>query len=255
MKFDYLKYMPIQKPLIAITTCASQEGESLFYKAGDKYIQAIRTAADSLPLLVPALAEDLDIDALLKRVDGLLFTGSPSNVAPSLYGGTPPRHGNEDDPIRDATNFRLLAEALDKGVPIFCICRGHQELNVALGGSLHQHVHELAGKHDHRQYQDGRPLEESYAPRHPIFIQAGGRLEKLCKRDKKVQVNSLHSQAIDRIAHDLHIEALSDDGIIEAVSMPSAKSYVLSVQWHPEHPIALETPLNRALFANFRDSL
>jgi len=136
-------------------------------------------------------------------------------------------------------------------VPVFCICRGFQELNVALGGTLHQRVQELPGFLDHREPQDA-PLEEQYSPRHSVTVQPGGLFERL-GLEPGFMVNSLHSQGIDRLAGDLRAEARAPDGLIEAVSMPDAPGFVVGVQWHPEYRLA-ENPVSLRLFQAFREA-
>jgi putative glutamine amidotransferase len=185
-------------------------------------------------------------------VDGLLLPGSPSNVAPALYGGAPPRRGTLGDPARDAAALPLVRAAAAAGVPMLCICRGFQELNVAFGGTLHQHVHEIAGRLDHRE-DETAPLEVQYGPAHPLRILPGGMLAEIAGAETAM-VNSLHHQGIDRLAPPLRAEALAPDGQIEAVSMPEARGFLLGVQWHPEWRWA-EQPLSRAILAAFGAAL
>ncbi len=242
--------MTEQKPLIGIVTCSVDEPDGLFFRTGEKYVRAINDHSHALPMLIPSLGDDLDMKSLFNRLDGILFTGSPSNVHPDLYGGLPQREGKKEDKRRDSTTMRMLDIALSSGKPIFCICRGHQELNVFLGGTLHQHIHEIEGFNDHREYMD-KPLQESYAPRHGIRLTENGKLAAINNGSLDVRVNSLHWQGIDKKADDLFVEALAEDGIIEACTVVSAKGYALSVQWHPEHPTALQDSFNRAIFEDF----
>lgn len=241
-------------PLIGVSACTRQTDEgSVYHQVGHKYLAAVADGAGGIPLSIPAMADRIDLDALVDRLDGLFLTGSPSNVEPQHYAGPDFRPETERDPLRDAVTLPLILKAIEKGLPLFAVCRGHQELNVALGGTLHQHVEELPGKRDHRMRRD-IPLEQRYDVAHPIDVKPGGMLEKLVGATGEVMINSLHAQAIDRPADGLFIEAVSDDGIIEAVSLPSAKGFLLSVQWHPEHPVALAWPLSRAMFAAFGDA-
>lgn len=221
------------------------------HQANDEYIEAIRRGAGAFPLLIPSTDSPLDPAAILAQVDGLLFSGAPSNVAPIQYGQTA-RPGTEMDEIRDATSLPLLRAAISNGKPVLAICRGFQELNVALGGSLHQHVHEIPGRLDHREPADvSREME--YAPAHPIEIVPDGLLARLSGQSQ-AKVNSLHHQGIDRLAPGLKAEAHAPDGQIEAVSMPGAKAFLLGVQWHPEWQFARD-PLSLALFRGFGASL
>lgn len=244
----------MQSALIGVSGCAIEdEGNRFYVKVGDKYVNAIATAAQATPMIVPPLGDVLDLDLLLDRLDGLFLTGSPSNVEPQHYAGPTFREGVKRDPRRDSTTLPLIRKAIDRGMPVFAVCRGHQELNVALGGTLHQHVHELPGKIDHRVNNDLDYMAQ-YDVAHSISIRADGPFAALIDGATEADVNSLHSQAIDRVAPGLVVEAESPDGVIEAVSMPAAKGFLLSVQWHPEHPVALKWPLSKAMFAAFGEA-
>jgi len=221
------------------------------HEVNDEYITAVRDGAGALPLLIPSTDKPLDAAGILNAVDGLLFTGAPSNVAPSHYGAAA-RPGTELDEIRDATTLPLLRAAIQAGKPLLAICRGFQELNVALGGSLHQHLHEIPGRLDHREPQDA-PREIEYRPAHTIHIAPDGLLAKLSGM-REAMVNSLHHQGIDRLASGLKVEAQAPDGQIEAVSLPGSPAFLLGVQWHPEWAFAGD-PLSRAIFAGFGASL
>ena len=221
------------------------------HQANDEYIIAIRDGAGALPLLIPSTDAPLDAASVLDAVDGLLFTGSPSNVAPSHYGATA-RPGTQLDAMRDATTLPLLRAAITRGKPLLAICRGFQELNVALGGSLHQHVHEIPGRLDHREPKDV-PLDIEYGPSHAIAITPDSLLARLSGLTQAM-VNSLHHQGIDRLAPSLAIDAAAPDGQIEAVSMPGARGFLLGVQWHPEWQFA-QNSLSRAIFAGFGAAL
>ena len=217
------------------------------HQANDEYIEAIRGGAGAFPLLIPSTGSPLDPATILAQVDGLLFPGAPSNVAPSHYRQAA-RPGTEMDEIRDATTLPLLRAAIKIGKPVLAICRGFQELNVALGGSLHQHVHEIPGRLDHRE-PDNVPREMEYAPAHRIDIVPDGLLARLSGKNQAM-VNSLHHQGIDRLAPGLRSEAHAPDGQIEAVSMPGATGFLLGVQWHPEWAFA-EDALSQAIFQGF----
>lgn len=229
-----------------------QTGDA-YHRVGQKYILSVVHAAQCMPVLIPALGDWYDSADLMPRLDGLLLTGSPSNVEPERYGGGRSRAGTAHDAARDATTLPAIRGALDSGVPLFAICRGHQELNVALGGTLHQNVHELPGKRDHRSNKS-LPYDDRYRACHRISIREGGVLRALNGGADTALVNSLHAQAIDRLADRLEIEAVSEDGVIEATSVTVARAFALSVQWHPEHPVALDWPLSRAMFAAFGDA-
>ena len=236
-------------PLIGIPCCFVPSDTSSFHKVHDKYVDAVLDAAGGLPFLIPALGERLDVAATVERLDGLMLTGSPSNVDPARYGGPPPRESNQADPARDATTLPLIRACLEAGVPLLAVCRGIQELNVALGGSLHQHVEELPGKRDHRSDKT-KPFAERYAPVHDVAIRDDGVLAGLYPGREGLRVNSLHGQGIDRPAATLRVEAVAPDGLIEAVSVTNAKAFALGVQWHPEWH-ANEHPDRRLLFEAF----
>ena len=226
--------------------------EHPFHVVGEKYIEAVRGGAEALPLLIPVLEPPIAPDDILAAVDGLLFTGSPSNVAPKHYGGPSPREGVLQDEHRDATSLPLLRAAIAAGKPVLCICRGFQELNVAFGGTLYQHVDEVPGRRDHREPKDV-PLDVMYGPAHDVVVQDGGLLAAMV-RERSFAVNSLHSQGIDRLAPALRAEAIAPDGQIEAVSMPAAKGFVFAVQWHPEWAYR-GNYASRAIFAAFGEAL
>ena len=218
------------KPIVLVPACNRQLGDHPFHIAGKKYVDAVRLAG-ATPLIVPtALPEELD--ALLALADGVLLTGSPSNVHP--------RHFDEDvrdpslplDPDRDAWTLPLIRRVLAIGMPLFAICRGTQETNVALGGSLHQAVHEVGPHIDHRA-PHGQPAEVQYAPAHEVEVVPGGLLAEIVDR-KCFEVNSLHGQAVHKLAPGLRVEARAPDGVIEAFSVAEAKGFNLCLQWHPE---------------------
>ena len=240
-------------PLVGIPTSYAQEDERGMHRTGGNYAEAVRGASGCAPVLVPALGGDHCFDSLVARLDGLFLTGGAPNVEPHHYDGPPSRKGTLHDPKRDATTLPLIRRAIEVGLPVFAVCLGIQELNVALGGTLHQLVHELPGKNEHRMDRTLPPSERHHV-RHPILITPGGALDRLTDGAREVMVNSLHAQAIDRPAEPLFVEALSDDGVIEAVSMPTAKGFVLGVQWHPEGREPLKWPLSQAMFAAFGDA-
>ena len=239
------------RPLIGIPACVKEVDGLPFHAVGEKYITAVADAAGGLPWVIPALGEFYDLPDLVARMDGLFVTGSRSNLEPHRYGRTLERAESPHDPARDATTLPLIREALAQGLPVFAVCRGLQELNVALGGTLHQQVHLVEGKLDHRMVQNAS-YEEAYGPRHAVRITPGGILHRLLGKTE-IEVNSLHWQAIDRLAEGLAVEAVAPDGVIEAVSVASARGFALGVQWHPEFR-ATENPVSMALFGAFSDA-
>jgi putative glutamine amidotransferase len=239
-------------PLVGISACSKESGGLPCQMVGLKYIEAIAYGSGALPLLIPALGQNLDVAGLLERLDGVFLTGSPSNVAPERYQSTRDPATTLLDSARDETSFALIEGALATGIPLLAICRGFQEINVALGGSLHQFVHLQPGLHDHRS-NDADPLDRQYAPVHAVTLSPGGLLATLFAGQATLQVNSLHSQGIDRLAPRLAVEARADDGLIEAVSVRDAKAFTLAVQWHPEWKM-LENPDALPLFRAFGDA-
>lgn len=244
--------MAERTPIVGIPCDHRMLGAHPFHIVGEKYITAVRDGAGALPLLIPALDPPIPPSELLAAVDGFLFTGSPSNVSPKRYGGPLPREGVLQDENRDATTLPLLEAAIESGKPTLCVCRGFQELNVALGGTLFQHVHEIAGRSDHRENKTAS-LDEQYGPAHDVQVLEGGVLARIV-RQRTFKVNSLHSQAIDRLAVRLFADAVAPDGTVEAVSMPDANGFVLGLQWHPEWRWA-ENSVSREIFSAFGRAL
>ena len=235
-------------PFIGIPCCVRPIWERPFHTVSDRYPQAVIDAAGGVPLLIPAVGAKLDCGAVLDRLDGLLITGSPSNVEPHQYGGPPSMEGTLHDPDRDATTLPLIREAVRRDLPVLAICRGIQELNVALGGTLHQRIFEMPERFNHQRRKGPMTLDERYGPAHAVRLSQGGRLSEIAGAPE-IMVNSLHGQGIDRPAPDLFVEAVAPDGQIEGVSLPGAR-FVVGVQWHPEYKV-LENPFSRALFAAF----
>ena len=238
------------RPLVGLTCCRNDIKQSIYHVVGEKYITAVLGGADALPLLIPALGADLPIDDLLDRLDGLLLTGSPSNVEPHHYDGPPPPANNPTDPARDATTLPMIQRAIARGLPILAICRGMQELNVALKGTLYQEVHKIAGRNDHRS-NPADPLTTQYAPVHSIALSEGGWLQDLTGSGE-ILVNSLHGQGIDRLAPGLSAEATAPDGQIEAVRLNGAE-FVIGVQWHPEYKYA-DSSVSKQIFTAFGEA-
>ena len=243
--------MGSSRPSVGLVCDHRRVGKHPFHMAGEEYIAALRDGAGALPLLIPALDPPLAPEDILASVDGLLFSGAASDVSPRLYGAGTPRKGVPLDERRDSTAVPLLQSAVEAGKPVLCICRGFQELNVALGGTLHREVHEVPGRFDHRE--KGTALEEQYAPAHPVTVAEGGLLARIVPR-RSFEVNSLHGQGIAKLAPPLFADAAAPDGQIEAVSMPRAKGFLLGLQWHPEWRWA-GNEISRAIFAAFGAAL
>lgn len=218
-----------------------------FTVLGDKYAEALRDAAGAQAVAFP-LAAPARIPDLLARVDGVLLTGSPSNVHPSHFDEPVADAALPVDPQRDALTLPLIRACVAGGVPLLGICRGFQEINVALGGSLHQRVHAVAGLEDHREPLD-RPLEEQYALRHPVRFAPGSVFERWAG-GPEAWVNSLHGQGVHRLARGLRALGHAPDGLVEAFGVEGAPGFAYAVQWHPEWRCT-EHPLYAAMFAAF----
>ncbi len=240
------------KPLIGISADRTTIGSHPSHLAGEKYITAIVDGSNALAMLLPALGERQSTQDVLAAVDGLLFTGSYSNVEPRRYGGEPAAPGTLHDAARDATTLPLLRAAIAAGVPVLAICRGFQEMNVVFGGTLHQSVHTTPGLNDHRENRHDS-LDVQYAPSHSVSLAQGGLLQRLAHGAQEARVNSLHGQGIGRLGTGLTIEATAPDGLIEAVSVTHARAFALGVQWHPEWKHA-DDALCAAIFRAFGDA-
>ncbi|GMW06859.1 MAG: gamma-glutamyl-gamma-aminobutyrate hydrolase family protein [Gammaproteobacteria bacterium] len=239
------------RPLIGVICDRRQLGHHPFHVTGEKYLLAIADGAGGDPLCVPVLGGTFDVAGMLGRLDGLLLTGSPSNVEPRQYDGPPSKPGTKHDPERDRAALALIPAAVRAGLPLMAICRGFQEMNVAFGGSLHQAVHELPGFGNHREDPDD-PLELQYAPRHEVTFTPGGLLERISGQTHAT-VNSVHSQGVDALAGALAVEAVAPDGLIEAFVVRDAPGFSLAVQWHPEWQ-ARQNPLSMTIFQAFGDA-
>ncbi len=222
-----------------------------FHIIGEKYLQALVDAAGVYPVGLPSLIDGLDLLEILGRLDGLFLTGNPSNVEPERYKGHPSKSGTLHDPERDAAALRLIPAAVQSGLPLFAVCRGFQEMNVAFGGSLHQLVHEIPGYHNHKENPDD-PLDVQYGPSHKVSFAPGGLLEKITGQ-RDATVNSLHSQAVDRLADGLSVEATADDGLIEGFVVRDAPAFALGVQWHPEWQVRADEA-STAIFRAFGEA-
>lgn len=234
------------RPVVLVPACNRMLGHHPFHVAGKKYIDAVRLAG-CVPLVVPA-AQAAEVDELLDLADGFLLTGSASNVHPRHFGESVHDPSLPLDPVRDDWTLPMVRRALARGIPMFGICRGFQEVNVALGGSLHQAVHEQPGLADHRARAEA-PVEVQYGLAHPVRVEAGGLLEQILGPGE-FDVNSVHGQGIKRLATGLRVEATAPDGLVEAFTVTAAPAFNLCVQWHPEWQADVN-PVSVKLFKAF----
>lgn len=237
------------RPVIAIPADIREFDGTTWHSAQTQYINAALKAANLMSFIVPALEDGNDTDEILDRVDGLLVSGSATNVHPSLYGAEAKESDGPFDPARDATSLPLIRRALERGIPMLAICRGIQELNVALGGTLASEIQEQPGVWDHRKPSDV-DRHTAYAIRQPVIIREGSCIAQHLGLAGEIQINSLHRQAIAQTAPRLQVEATAEDGTIEAVSVIDAKGFAVGVQWHPEYWAETDAP-SRALFEAF----
>ena len=227
--------MDTTRPLVGLPADTMEKEGLPFHILGDKYAVAVSDVAGCHPLLIPSLGDADALADLVGGLDGLVITGSPANVHPSHFGHEPTAAHEPYDHPRDATTLPLIKLAIEQAIPIFCICRGHQELNVVLGGTVATEIQDQQGRDDHRGHLTD--VTQRYLPAHPIKITEGGVLHDILGTTETM-VNTVHRQAIDRLADGLTIEAVAADGTIEAVSIDAAKDFALSVQWHPEYKAA-----------------
>jgi len=240
-----------KRPIIGIPADVKQLGNHSYHIVGSKYIDAIVNVAACTPLLIPALGNRQDINRILDVIDGLFLTGAVSMVEPSRYGKKPIHDDILLDEARDATNFPLIDAALRNNLPLFGVCRGFQELNVAMGGTLFQAVHEQNNMLDHREKPGS--LDIQYGPAHTIKLSENGILKQLLAQADEITVNSIHIQGIDQLGNNLMVEAKAPDGLIEAISVSNTNSFALAVQWHPEWK-ATDNEHSIALFKAFGDA-
>jgi putative glutamine amidotransferase len=250
--------IPATRPLIGVSGELKDFNGFDIQSAGHKYVYSVVEGFGGMPVILPSLGDfetngAYSVAELAERLDGIILTGGRSNIEPHHYDGEPFRPETYRDPVRDSTTLPLVRAAVARGVPLFGICRGIQEINVAFGGTLHPYLWEVEGKRDHRMPQTDI-LEDRFAPRHPVHLTPDGLFAGIARGagldDDCVVVNSLHGQAVDRVADGFVVEALSEDGVVEGISMPGAASFVVGVQWHAEFRV-FDHPFNHALYDAF----
>jgi putative glutamine amidotransferase len=225
---------------------------------GQRNMRAIAEVAGALPLMFAGTPEITDVDALLDTVDGILLTGARANVHPTCFGIEPdPRHEPYDQ-ARDAVALKLIAVCVERGIPLFGVCRGLQEMNVAFGGSLHPEIRDIPGRMNHRmpRLENGEIHPDPnvvFADRHEVALTPHGKFATLLGCDK-IRVNSLHGQGIEEPGKRVVVEGVAEDGTIEAISIADAAGFALGVQWHAEYD-PQTNPINCALFQAFGAAL
>ncbi len=242
----------MRSPIVIVPASTREIGSHLYLVTQMKYANAVLHGCACLPLILPAFGDETDIDAVLAVADGIMLTGSVANIHPSHYAQELHDPALPQDLPRDATTLPLIRAALKRDIPLFSICRGFQEVNVALGGSLHQAVQEVPGMLDHRE-DSALDTELQYAPVHNITLERNGQLSHILGGAGEIMVNSLHGQGIERLAQGLQVEAWADDGLIEAYSIQGSNAFSLAVQWHPEWRLR-ENPDSMKLFRAFGDA-
>lgn len=241
----------VPKPLVGVITDLKTQPPHHFFSASEKYCLALVQAADVVPVLIPVMAEQVALSQWLNRIDGVFLPGAYSNVHPRHYHTTDELPNTEHDERRDALTLTLIRTAIAVGKPLFGVCRGMQEINVALGGSLHQNLHLVGHFQEHREDKT-QPLAVQYGPAHRVHLAAQGQLARLTG-GTDLFVNSVHTQGVHQLAPGLEVEATAEDGLIEAFRVASAQTFALGVQWHPEWHV-LQHPGNYALFQSFGEA-
>jgi putative glutamine amidotransferase len=247
------------KPVVGVIANAHLvEGRFAVQLVGERNLRALAEVADALPVMFAGASDVTDIGALLEVVDGVLLTGARANVHPRRFRAEPhPAHEPYDED-RDALALALIEVCVARGVPIFGICRGFQEMNVAFGGSLHPEIRELPGRMNHRmlRLETGEIHPDPavvFGDRHEVRLVPGGAFAQIFGREK-IRVNSLHGQGILEPGARVVIEGVAEDGTIEAIRIADAPAFALGVQWHAEHD-PQSNPVNRVLFQAFGQAL
>lgn len=240
------------RPLVGIVSDRRMQGEHPFHMVGEKYFQALIHGSGAFAVALPSSQEDILASSILEKLDGVFLPGSPSDVQPHHYGQELEDPASWHDAHRDAASLDLITAVIKTGIPLLAVCRGCQEFNVAFGGSLHQKLRDIPGMLNHREDPDA-DLDDQYAPSHGVTFTEGGLLHDITGQTR-AQVNSLHRQGIDRLADGMHVEAVADDGLIEAVTIPDSPAFNLAVQWHPEWKVR-ENPLSMKIFKAFGDAM
>lgn len=222
----------MDKPVIGIMACNRMVGVENAHAVMERYVRAAVTYGDCLALLIPPMSDHFSAAAITRRLDGLMLTGSPSNIQPELYGDDANGEGPYDE-SRDHVSMAMIACMMTKGKPVFGICRGFQEINVVMGGTLRRDVGVGQGNRLDHHAAEGTDFDALFEHYHEVELTQGGVLRSAFNRDH-ISVNSVHYQGVDRLGAGLNAEAVASDGLIEAFSANISGAQVLGVQWHPE---------------------
>jgi len=245
------------KPIVGISTneTINFNGRQVSHSVGKRYVNSVMNFSGVLPVLIPPCINKDDLEFLLDKMHGIVLTGGRANVEPHHYNGPKFPKDEPVDPDRDRIVLDIIPKCVERKMPIFGICRGIQEINISYGGTLFYRVHQENGKKDHRMpTNDDATIEEIFRPKHQIEFSKNSILRELVN-EERFMVNSLHGQGIQRLGKDLNVEACSEDGLIEAISIKNYSSFGIGVQWHAEfHPEREENYLNKKLLESFGEA-
>jgi len=222
------------------------------HAGGTMNSEAVSHVSGCVPMLIPSDPRLVSVDELLEVCDGFLLTGGRPNVHPEEYGEAWTEAHGAHDRARDAITLPLVRACVARGQPFFGVCRGFQEVNVAMGGTLYPEIRDLPGRSNHRMPPDGT-LEEKFALRHIVTLKENGVFHRVLG-SREVLTNTLHGQGIKEAGARIVVEGYAPDGTPEAIYVEGAKGFTLSVQWHPEWNAAND-PVSRPLFEAFGDAV
>jgi len=239
-----------RRPVIGVTAFLHKIDDAWEAQiCGSRTPEAVAAVAGGLPLILPGLPATAETGELVEVLDGLVLTGARPNVHPSFYGHDETEAHGPFDLGRDNLALPLTRAMIAAGKPVFGICRGIQEMNVAFGGTLHPEIRDLPGRMNHRMPPGEKDHSVIFAKRHKVEFRDGGPFHHLFGTTAAV-TNSLHGQAVKRLAPGLVVEARAPDGVIEAFSKPDAPGFNLCVQWHPEW-LAESNPVSMQILSAF----
>ena len=243
----------MRKPVVGVVANSQLMNDQYQVQAtGNRYVEAVAEVAGAVPLIIPALPHCSGVEELMAACDGFMFPGGRPNVHPEEYGPEATEAHGEFDRARDGVTLPLIRACVEAGQPVLGVCRGFQEFNVAMGGTLHPEIRDLPGRMNHRMPPDGT-IEEKFALRHTVKLEPGSRFIEIFGTDE-VMVNSLHGQGIEEPGPRIVIDGHAPDGTPEALTIKDAPGFALAVQWHPEYNAAAD-PVSKPLFETFGRAL